>query len=203
MLGACLFCVLHSGRVFPAAVLCESAWACSGHSTIIKTEQVAELLQASGPYPSGKAVLADILMPSSHTEFFQDIWEKRPMFISRPSLRQWYGNWLSENKIFELLASTSGPEILYGYNLDVTAYNGEVRPALLTCCVCQKRVCCFWRASVRSSNTGSDTAGETRLQLQQRRCCTACQSRCGCSEAALLKGQYPLSRLLDGVTYGG
>lgn len=65
-------------------------------------------------------------MPCSPDEFFEETWEKMPLFISRPSLRQWYSDWLSEERIFELLADEHS-DVQYGFNLDVTAYNGEVR----------------------------------------------------------------------------
>ena len=82
-------------------------------------------LQASGSYTSGDGVFSDIIMPCSPGEFFEQIWEKMPVFISRPSLRQWYSDWLSEERIFELLADEKS-DVQYGFNLDVTAYNGEV-----------------------------------------------------------------------------
>ena len=83
-------------------------------------------LQASGQYTDGDGVFSDILMPCSPDEFFEHTWEKMPLFISRPSLRQWYSDWLSEESIFALLADEDS-DVQYGINLDVTAYNGEVR----------------------------------------------------------------------------
>ena len=70
-------------------------------------------------------MLSAILTPCSVGDFFEQIWEKTPVFISRPSLRQWYSDWLSEESIFELLAD-QGSDLQYGLNLDVTAYNGQV-----------------------------------------------------------------------------
>ena len=71
-------------------------------------------------------MLNDILVPSSSAAFFEATWEKEPLFISRPSLRQWYSDWLSQEQIFDLLAHN---QLQYGFNLDVTTYNGKVRPA--------------------------------------------------------------------------
>ena len=82
-------------------------------------------LQASGPYADGDAALSDILTPCTPDEFFAQAWEKAPLFISRPSLRQCYNDWLSEDSIFELLADDD-LVVQYCYNLDVTAYDGQV-----------------------------------------------------------------------------
>ena len=67
-----------------------------------------------------------MLAPSSSAAFFETTWEKAPLFISRPSLRQWYSDWVSQEQIFDLLARD---QLQYGFNLDVTTYNGKVRPA--------------------------------------------------------------------------
>lgn len=83
-------------------------------------------MQACGPYTGGEEVLNDMLAPSSSAAFFQSTWEKAPLLISRPSLRQWYSDWLSQEQIFDLLARD---QLQYGFNLDVTTYNGKVRPA--------------------------------------------------------------------------
>ena len=87
------------------------------------------ILQAEGPYLNGKQVLADILMPISQSKFFKHVWEQNPLFISRPSLRQWYSSWLSEDEIFKLLSKGGEDGLKYGYNLDVTLYTGTVSPA--------------------------------------------------------------------------
>ncbi|CAL5225676.1 g8539 [Coccomyxa viridis] len=94
----------------------------------IETDESKDLQTqlASGPYTDGDGVFSDILMPCSPDEFFEHTWEKMPLFISRPSLRQWYSDWLSEESIFELLADEDS-DVQYGFNLDVTAYNGEER----------------------------------------------------------------------------
>jgi len=68
--------------------------------------------------------------PCSHDDFFRNIWQKAPVFISRPLLRQWYSDWLSEERILELLADEAQPDLQYGFNLDVTAYNGQVTMAV-------------------------------------------------------------------------
>ena len=86
-------------------------------------------LQAVGPYLNADQVLADILMPISSSMFFSSVWEQTPLFISRPSLRQWYSNWLSEDHIFELLSKGGSDDLKYGHNLDVTRYIGTVSPA--------------------------------------------------------------------------
>ena len=86
-------------------------------------------LQVSGPCTDGAGVLNEILMPQSPDEFFEHTWEKSPLFITRPSLRQCYSDWLSRECIFELLADED-TDLQYGLNLDVTAYNGQVRTLL-------------------------------------------------------------------------
>ena len=78
---------------------------------------------------NGKQVLADILTPISNSKFFDQVWEQRPLFISRPFLRQWYSSWLSKNEIFKLLSKGGEDGLKYGYNLDVTMYTGAVSPA--------------------------------------------------------------------------
>lgn len=82
-------------------------------------------LQVSGSYTDGDDVLRNILMPCLPDDFYEQFWEKMPLFISRPCLRQWYSGWLSVENIFELLADQDS-DLQYGLNLDVTAYNGQV-----------------------------------------------------------------------------
>jgi hypothetical protein len=83
-------------------------------------------MQACGPYTAGEEVLNDILVPSSSAAFFEATWEKAPLFICRSSLRQWFSDWLSQEQVFDLLTRN---QLKYGLNLDVTTYNGKVRPA--------------------------------------------------------------------------
>ena len=112
-------------------------------------------MQACGPYTRGEEVLNDILVPSSSAAFFETTWEKEPLFISRPSLRQWYSDWLSQEQIFDLLARK---QLQYGFNLDVTTYNGKVRPA-------QDFV---WQATSHSCKQSSDRVSPPAL-------CEGCQ----------------------------
>ena len=103
-------------------------YSASGTSSCVSVSFPLAPLQAVGPYLTGKQVLADILMPISYSRFFNEVWEQRPLFISRPSLRQWYSNWLSEDTVFDLLSKGGKDGLRYGYNLDVTTYTGTVSP---------------------------------------------------------------------------
>ena len=104
-------------------------WAsASGTYSCTPVSYISAPTQAFCPYLHGKQVLADILMPISNSRFFNKVWERRPLFISRPSLRQWYSSWLSEDKIFDVLSKAGRHGLKYGYNLDVTTYTGTVSP---------------------------------------------------------------------------
>ena len=118
-------------------------------------------MQATGPYTDGAGVLSEILRPHSPDEFFEHTWEKLPLFITRPLVRQWYSDWLSRECIFELLADEDA-DLQYGLNLDVTAYNGQVRTAMHT------RLSDNIVFGIGAACANNLTfAGETRLQLQQ------------------------------------
>ena len=125
---------------------CDSAWvqcsnqgaklptpwqqaAASGTYSCARVSLFSAPLQAVGPYLNAEQVLADILTPISSSRFFNNVWEQRPLFISRPSLRQLYSSWLSEDHIFELLSKGISDDLKYGHNLDVTRYIGTVSPA--------------------------------------------------------------------------
>ena len=89
------------------------------------------------------------------------MWEQRPLFISRPSLRQWYSSWLSEDHIFELLSKGISDDLKYGHNLDVTRYIGTVSLASAIWHALHINVAHSW-------SSGCNIAGPWRLLLQER-----------------------------------
>ena len=73
----------------------------------------------------GDELLQHIIAPCSADEFFDTVWEQRPLLVSRPSCPSYYSSWYSKAALVKLLHTG---KLQYGLNLDVTHYDGRVRP---------------------------------------------------------------------------